>query len=121
MRTLDEVLQNKVHGLYYSKRVLLPFAANVLKAIIENDIITDFSRTKSGAQYRIKDSFTEIYFFDYPELSEVVSKYEKIKLVIVEVGKDVFDFNNHRKIGLDIQENHKVEIEEIDDDILFIE
>ena len=121
MKTLDDVLRNNLHGLHYGNRVLLPFQVEILKAVVESDIITDFSSTSNGANYKIYSDYTEIYFHDYKILSEVVSEFEKIKLVVVEKGKDVFDFANHRKIALQIEEKHKLLISEINDDTLFIE
>jgi hypothetical protein len=54
-------------------------------------------------------------------LEEKVTQYENIKLVIVEKGKDLFDFENHRRISLSIKDNHKLQIKEIDDETLFVE
>ena len=51
----------------------------------------------------------------------IVHKYEVIKIVIVEQGKDVFDFKNHKQLALHLKEKHQLLIEEIDEDILFIE
>ncbi len=121
MKTLNEVLNSGLHGLYYGNRILLPFRADILKAIIENDIITDFSSNSSNAEYNIYDDFTEIYFYDYKDISEDVTEFETIKLVLVEFGEDIFDFKNHRKIALHVKEHHKLEIEELNDDILLIE
>lgn len=121
MRTIDEALANKINGLYYGNRVLLPFIVDVLKAVIEDDIIMDFSSVKTGAYYSKHENFTEIYFYDYKNLDEVVTKFETIKLVVVEKGKDIFDFSNHRKLALHLKENHKLIIEEIKEDLLFIE
>ena len=39
----------------------------------------------------------------------------------IEEGKNIFDWNNHRKIALYFAEKHKITIEETDADILFIE
>lgn len=121
MRTIEQVLNNDVNGLYYGNRVILPFRAEILKAIIEKEIITDFSTTHKGAQYRITDEYTEIYFLDYKELAESISKYETIKLVVVEKGKDIFDFNNHKRLILHLKEKHFLKIEEANGEILFIE
>lgn len=121
MRTIDEVLTNKINGLYYGNRVLLPFVVDVLKAVVEDDIIMDFSSTKTAAHYSKHEDFTEIYFYDYKNLDEVVTKFESIKLVVVEKGKDIFDFSNHRKLALRLKENHKIIIEELNEDLLFIE
>jgi hypothetical protein len=121
MKTIDEVLKNNINGLYYGNRVLLPFKADILKAVIEKDIITDFSSTHKDAQYNKTESFTEIYFLDYKELSEYVTKYETIKLIVVEEGKDIFDFNNHKRLILHLKEKHILKIEEATGDILLFD
>ncbi|MFZ1288652.1 MAG: hypothetical protein WAR79_01075 [Melioribacteraceae bacterium] len=121
MRTINEVLEKKVNGLFYGSRVLLPFACDILKAVINDEIIYDFSSVSEGAYYEKFDEFTEIYFFDHEDILSDVSKYETIKLVVVEEGEDIFDFKNHRKISLNPSENHKLEITEIGEDIIFIE
>ena len=121
MRSLDDVIKNKVNGLYYGNRVLLPFKAEILKAIIEKNIITDFSATHKGAHCTIAGNYTEIYFLDYVDLSDEISKYETIKLVLVEEGKDIFDINNHKKLLLHLKENHQLLIQEATEEILFIE
>jgi len=121
MKNLDEIIKNNVHGLHYGNRILLPFVADILKAVVENDIIMDFSSSKTGACYNKKEDFTEIYFYDYKNLEEVITQYETIKLVIVEKGNSVFDFANHRKIALRLEKNHKLTIEELNDNILFVE
>lgn len=121
MKTIDETVKNNINGLYYGNRVLLPFKAEILKAIIEKDIITDFSTTHKGAQYNKTEYYTEIYFLDYDDLAESLSKYETIKLVVVEDGKDIFDLKNHKRLILHLQEKHVIRIEEADGEILFIE
>ncbi len=121
MKTLNDVINNKISGLHYGNRILLPFEAEILKAVIENEIIMDFSSSDRGACYKIHDGITEIYFHDYKILSEVVSEFEKIKLVVVEKGNDIFNFANHRKIALQIEEKHKLIISELNEDTLFIE
>lgn len=121
MKKLKNVLADGDHGLYYGCRVLLPFQVHVLKAVIENDIITDFSRTDRAADYTITDDYTEIYFHDYKDLKEFITKYEMIKLVVVQKGDDIFDTGNHKKISLKIKDRHKLEINELDEDIIFVE
>lgn len=121
MITLDEVIKNKVNGLCYGNRIILPFKAHFLKVIIENDIITDFSSSSKGISIAEHEEFSDLYFLEYKMLSDDLSKYEAIKIVLVEEGKNIFDWNNHRKIALYLAEKHKVTIEETDADILFIE
>jgi hypothetical protein len=121
MKNLKKCIENNGSGLHYGNRVLLPFKAHILKAVIENDIITDFSLTKHNAHYNIREDFTEIYFHDYKDLEENTSRYETIKLIVVEQGDSIFDYENHIKLCLHIKANHKLIIEEVDGDVLFIE
>lgn len=121
MKKLDEVLKNKLNGLYYRNRVLLPFSGYALKMMVDDEIITDFSIQNGKVEINEYEEFMELYFSDYEDLKEVVSKYEAIKMIIVEKGNDVFDFANHRKLLMYLGEEHKVSIEESDENILFIE
>jgi len=121
VNSLDRALQEKKCGLYYGTRVILPFAADILKAVIDKDMITDFSPMSDGAYYEIQENFTEIYFFDHEDILKDVSKYETIKLIIVDEDDDMFDFSTHRKISLNPIEHHKLELTELGDDVLFIE
>lgn len=121
MKKLKEVLENNISGMYYGNRVFLPFKVDLLKAIIENDIIMDFSDLSEQAEYEIKDDRTEIYFYGYDDLSNFVTKYETIKLIVVEEGDDVFNLKNHKKIILHIKEHHELKIEEAGEDSIFIE
>lgn len=121
MPNIDQVLENNIDGLFYGNRVLLPFVADILKVSIEKDLITDFSSKKSGAEYIKHDYWTEIYFHDYDDLLRYVSRYEVIKMIVVEEGDNIFDKSKHRKIALDPKENHIIKIEEINEDRSFIE
>jgi len=121
MKTIEQVISENIHGLYYGPRVILPFAADILKAIIDDDIIVDFSHRSKIAYYQKQQNFTEIYFFEHEDILKDVSKYETIKLVIVEEGKNMFNFSNHKMISLNPVEHHKLEISSLDDDVLLIE
>ncbi len=121
MKKLDEVLENKINGLYYNNRLILPFHVHFLKVIIENEIITDFSPSSKGIYIREETDFTDVYFLEYKHLKDVVSKYETIKMVVVEKEKNVFDFNNHIKLAVYLENKHVLRIEKTDEDILFIE
>lgn len=121
MNSIDLALKEKKVALYYGTRVILPFVADILKAVIDDDIITDFSPVSDGAYYEKFDKFTEIYFFDHEDILSDVSKYETIKLIAVDEDDDIFDFKTHRKISLNPGENHKMELAEISDDVVFIE
>lgn len=121
MKSVKEVLKEELTGLYYGNRVLLPFQCNFLKIVIENDIITDFSKQYKGASVRETSDYTEIYFFDYPDLESVITKYENIKLIVSEKGENIFDMEKHIKIALHPEGNHILKISELDENTIFID
>lgn len=121
MKSLDEILKNEINGLYYGNRILVPFHCTILKIVIENDNIYDFSIREKGAFINETTDYTEIYFVDYPDLETSISKYENIKMVVVEKGKDIFDFKTHRKIAIKPEGNHILSIKELDENTIFIE
>lgn len=121
MRTLSDAIKNNVNGLFYGNRVLLPFEADILKIVFDTKIITDFSSLSEEVEYDVNDGFTEIYFHQVESIEDKISEYESIKFVLVEKGKDLFDFTNHKLISASIKDNHQLLIKELDEDILFIE
>lgn len=121
MNTIKEVLDNNITGLHYGNRIILPFKAHLLKVIVDKYIITDFSISSKGIFVREKEDFMDIYFIEYRELREIVSKYEAIKLIVVEKGKDVFNFDHHHSLACYLEDKHILKIEKTDQDILFIE
>ena len=121
MKTLNEVLDEKIDGLVYGNRVLLPFKAEILKIVIGSEIITDFSKQLHGAYVRVNDLYTEIYFLDYKVLKRELPKYEAIKMVVVEQGKDIFNFDNHIPLELRVDSKHTLSIAKIGDDLIFFE
>ncbi len=120
-KTISDTLENKLNGLYYGNRILLPFSCYVLKIIIEDDILMDFSPSSKSIYLNETDSFTEIYFKDFKNLKDTISKYESVKLIAVEKNKDIFQMENHIKLALKVGDNHKLIIEKTDEDILFLE
>lgn len=121
MKSIEEALENNSFGLYYGNRALLPFPCFLLKVIIDDEIIMDFSAFSKAISVNVFDEITEIYFKQYHSLKDVVSKFESIKLIVVDKDKDIFNFDNHIKIVLRVEDDHKLKIEKTDEDILFIE
>ncbi len=121
MKSINDILNNNDGGLYYGNRVLLPFKAEILKIVIDSEIITDFSRHPHGAFVRVTDNYTEIYFSDYKNLEEELTKYDVIKIVLVQQGEDIFNSENHIPIELSIASKHKLSIQKIGDDKIFFE
>lgn len=121
MSKLQEALKAGKHGLHYGNRLLLPFPVDILKAALEKELITDFSSNNEEAEYIVHDSYTEVYFYNYPSLEEVVKKYELIKMIVVEKGEDIFNFGCHIALSIDVLPKHKIEIKELDEDQIFVE
>ena len=121
MKTIAEALNKGLIGLYYGNRAILPFNCYVLKVIIDDDIIMDFSRTSKSVEINETVDFTEIYFKQFKNLKDVVSKFESIKLIAVDKDQDLFNFDKHQKLVIHVEEDHKLKIEKTDEDILFIE
>jgi hypothetical protein len=121
MASLNEILKNNPKGLFYKNRLILPFQGVFLKIIIDDDIIMDFSPSSKHIYIEENENFTDIYFKEYKHIKDAVSKYEAIKMVLVEKGEDIFNFDNHKKIIIYLGEKHEAKIEETEEDILFIE
>ena len=121
MNSIQKAISENKKGLCYGPRILLPFVCDILKAVIDNDIITDFSRYSKCAYYQKHDDSTEVYFFCHEEIIEDVSKYEIIKMIAVAEEEDIFDLKNHMKLSLNPLENHILEITELGEDVIFIE
>ena len=121
MNSIEKAISENKNGLCYGSRILLPFVCDILKAIIDHDIIMDFSSLSDGAYYEKHDDFTEIYFFGHEDIIEDVSKYESIKMVVVDEDEDIFELKNHMKISLKPLDNHVLQICELDEDVIFIE
>lgn len=121
MTALEDILKSKPNGLFYNSRLILPFQGVFLKIIVDDDIIMDFSPESKSIYIAENENYTDIYFKQYKHLKDAVSKYEAIKMVLVEKGKDIFNFDNHKKIIIYLGEKHQVKIEETEEDILFIE
>jgi len=121
MSKIEEILKSKSNGLCYGNRIILPFKAHFLKVIVDSKIIMDFSPGSKGIYIHEEENFTDLYFNDYEDLKSDITKYEAIKMVVVEKGKDVFNFDNHIKIALYLEDKHKVRIEPSDHDIIFLE
>ena len=121
MKSLSEVIKEKKSGLFFGNRILLPFSCHILKLNIENDLITDFSPSHKRVHVSENPDFMEMYFYDYKDISEYISKYEAIKLIVVEKGKDVFNTKNHITLALHPEENHHLRIEKLGENQIFIE
>jgi len=118
---MNKMIDKKLEGLYYGNRLILPFQCSFLKVVVNRDIITDFSPKSKHLSISEEGNFTNLYFHEHENLKETISEFEAIKLVIVEKEKNVFDFSNHIKLAVYLEDKHKLRIEKIDDDILFIE
>ena len=115
------MFENKLYGLYYGNRLILPFHCTFLKIIINKDNIFDFSSNSKFIAVQEGKNYTDLYFHDYENIKETISEFESIKMVVVVKDKDIFDFENHIKLAVYFEDKHKIRIEKTDEDILFIE
>lgn len=121
MSKVKFALEQKKNGIYYNNRVILPFKCEFLKIIFENNIITDFSSNNHNVEIIEHDYFTDIYFKNYKDIQNEFSKYEPIKLIVCEKDEDIFDFNNHIKLLLYIEDEHLIKIEIPDENQIIID
>jgi hypothetical protein len=105
------VVLNDSHSLLHSLAEYISFIA----------LLGSLFVASGGIFIRETEDYTGVNFLEYKELKDAVSKYEVIKVVVVEKGKDIFDFNNHMKLTLSLEGLHKVKIEKCDQDIIFLE
>ncbi len=119
--TVREAVVYEKTGFLYGNRLILPFMARFLKVVVNSDIITDFSPSSKGISIVEEDYYTSLYFHEYDSLRETLSKYEAIKIVLVEKEDNIFDVKKHMKIAVYKTDTHVANIEETDQDILFIE
>ncbi len=121
MNSIKNALQKNKNGLFYGNRIILPFRCTILKLIYQSEIITDFSQCSADVVVCEGENFTDIYMKKHKYLKDDISKYENIKLVVVEKGSDLFDFSNHIKLLLTLNDDHKINIETPTDDQVFID
>lgn len=121
MTKIKTALESKRNGIYYNNRIILPFKCEFLKIIFENKIITDFSSGNTDVEIVEHENFTDIYFKKYKDIQNEFSKYESIKLIVCEKDADIFDFNNHIKLLLYIENEHIIKIELPDENQIIID
>jgi len=121
MNTIKKALEEKKNGLYYGNRIILPFSCTLLKLIYQSEIIYDFSHCSSEVIVSEGENFTDIYMKRHKYLKDDISKYENIKIVTAEKGSDIFDFSNHVKLILTLNDDHRIIIETPTDDQVFID
>ena len=119
--TIKSCLAEKKTGYLYGNRLILPFKGRFLKVVVEKDIITDFFFCLRGINIVEEDLYTSLYFLEYNSLRDTLSKYDNIKIVVVEKEDDIFDITKHMKLAVYRTDSHVATIEETEHDILFIE
>ena len=70
MKSIEEALKNNSGGLYYGNRAILPFNCFLLKVVIEDEIIMDFSPSSKTVYVGEGDGYTEIYFKQFKNLKK---------------------------------------------------
>jgi hypothetical protein len=121
MATVKEALEQGKSGMYFDNRLMLPFVCDFIKVIADKYMITDFSPHQEGISIVEHKDFTDVYFNDFKRLRDVISKYEHVKLLVVEKEDDIFDTSKHVKLAIYLEDRHHAKIETTDQDILFVD
>lgn len=118
--TVSAALAAGKAGYYIGNRLILPFKCQVLKLILKSKIYCDFVHGEKIIVIQ-EPRNTSIYFFEDDILSEIMDTYRNLKLIVSEFDADLCDLPSHFKLICNIEEGHKVIIQEPGEDILFIE
>jgi len=116
---LQEIINSDKKGYYTGKRMILPFKCNIIKLIVDGHIFTEFVGSED---IKISQDFqnTSIYFREIGKLKQFEGSYSLIRIIIAPWEEDLTDKTQHIKLICKIVENHEVEIELPDQDVLFI-
>ncbi|MCX8057234.1 MAG: hypothetical protein N3F03_06475 [Ignavibacteria bacterium] len=118
---VKNAIEQKKNGIYYNNRILLPFKCEFLKVIFEDKIITNFSSSNPDIEIVEHENFTDIYFKKYKDIQNEFSQYEPIKIIVCEKDEDIFDFKNHIKLLLYLENEHLIKIELPDENQIIID
>ena len=119
-KKIKEALDLNRSGFYIGQRLILPFRCQIIKIIVEGEIITEMV---GGKQIKIQQDpkNTSFYLRSIGKLANYLGSYKVIKLIVCEWEDDLCDIENHIKLICEIEDGHKVSIHEPDDDMLFLE
>lgn len=118
--TIQNAIKSGKKGFYIGHRLILPFRCQLLKVIFDNHIYTQLVNNKD-IMIDQGPKNTSIYILEEGSLKNYIHNFEYIKLVACEIDDDLSNRDTHQKIICSILEDHLVEIEYPDDDVLFIE
>ena len=116
---LHTVINSDKKGYHTGKRMILPFKCNIIKLIVDGHIFTELVGSED---IKISQDFqnTSIYFREIGKLKQFEGSYSLIRIIIAPWEEDLTDKTQHIKLICKIVENHEVEIELPDQDVLFI-
>lgn len=115
---LDIINSNK-KGYYSGNRMIFPFKCNFIKIIADSHIMTEFKKNNDLTVSQ-EPLNTSLYFREIGRLNDFEDGYQYIKIVLASLEDDLSNPDNHIKILAKIEENHRVEFEIPNDDVLFI-
>lgn len=117
--TVNEALNNNSKGFYTGHRLVLPFRCQILKMMVQGEVITEFV---GGDNVKIHQDpvNTSVYLRTRGSLNEMSEGYQLIKFLVCEWNADVCDRDNHIKIVCKTLANNEIEISLPGEDVLFI-
>lgn len=119
-KTIKEGLNSQLKGFHIGNRLVLPFRCQLIKLIIDSDIVTEFV---GGGDVKVHQDpkNTSIYFRHQGKLKNYIDSYSAIKIIACDWNDDICDMKNHIKLICEVGDHHAVNIHEPNDDMLFIE
>ena len=105
--TILNAINAKKSGYHIGQRLILPFRCQMVKMMVEGEIITEFVGSKH-IKLSQDPKNTSIYFRSSGNLDNFVDSYKVVKLIVSEWDADLTDMANHIKLICRIEENHEV-------------
>ncbi len=118
--TIENAIKKGKKGFYIGHRLILPFRCQLLKIIFDNHIYTQLVNNKDVVIDQGPQN-TSIYVLEEGNLRNYIHNYEYIKLIACEMDADLSDPKTHQKVVCKVLDDHMVDINYPDDDVLFIE
>ena len=116
---IEEIIKSDRKGYYTGNRMIFPFKCNFIKIIADSHIMTEFKKS-NDITISQEPKNTSLYFRDIGRLKVFEGGYKYIKIVLASYEDDLSNPDNHVKLVCKILENHRVEFEIPNKDVLFI-
>jgi len=118
--TIHKALSENRKGFHIGNRLILPFKCQLIKLIAKKEIYHEFVGSKD---IKISQDFanTSIYFRIIGDLENMIGSYDTVKLIVAEYDADLCDPTTHIKLICKMTDDHNVDVQIPDADMIFIE